>query len=291
MKALIIFVLGNLLFSCCEIRGDCDDNVTVISGCTNPHSFNFNSLATGDDGTCKSMYGCLGYTSGFSNSGNFGNTFGNLYYDQKMTEEIYIQSAFFNCCPANFVVLYEPSVDQRNAYATPSKQILFGYHMFYYTVQIYGELAAAGILAHEWGHITQFYHGWNSGVPHQELEADAFSGYYMALAKQWAWSQIQGYYANTYALGDYNFNSPQHHGTNDERLASAYLGVTTAIEVLNSGIPYSYQQLHQLFVTKLKTEIAPRNGRKSECFNEVVYPDNLTNDYVRSLFPYEELGK
>lgn len=291
MKTTRHFLIWTFLLplsSCCLLGiGDCDDPVTnqAINGCTDLYSFNYNSSATQNDGSCKTMAGCTGYASGMPNSGTLSNTFGNYYYDQKMTQEIQIQSQFFDCCPASFHVIYEPSVQQRNAYATFEKQILFGYHMFYYSIQNYGELAAAGILAHEWGHITQYYHGWNSGVPYMELEADAFSGFYMALAKQWAWSQIQGYFANVYATGDYNFNSPTHHGTNHERLASAYLGVTTAIEVLNAGSPKSYQDLHSYFQQKIKNEIAPRGGRRN--FDEVTYPENLTPEYIRSLFPYE----
>ncbi|MDO6435611.1 hypothetical protein Q4E93_33670 [Flavitalea sp. BT771] len=64
---------------------------------------------------------------------------------------------------------------------------------------------------------------------HRALEADAFSGFYMDLAKQYAWSQIQSYYANVYSNGDYFFSDPSHHGTPDQRFQAAYLRVTTAI--------------------------------------------------------------
>lgn len=256
-------------------------------GCTDPHSFNYNAKATVSDNSCKEMYGCVGYSANMSNSGSIGNSFQNPYYDQKMSEEVYIQRNFFNGVPANVYVLYEPSATNRNAYATPDGNILFGYYMFYYTVQQYGELPVAGILAHEWGHRAQYTFGWNtntSKVYQVELEADAFSGYYMALAKQWAWSQIQSYYANVYASGDYNYNHPSHHGTPNQRLTAAYLGVTTAVHALQTNTPYTYQQLHTIFINEIKSNIAPRINL-SGSFPEVVYPKNLTPEKIKRLFP------
>ena len=226
-------------------------------GCTNSSSFNYNAEATQNDGSCLEMFGCLGYNTGYSNSGQKGLSLGNPYYDQKMIEEIGLQQSFFNGVPASVYILYEPSIEYRNAYANQNGEILFGYHMFYYTISNFNELAAAGILAHEWGHRVQFTAGWNTTMqnPHLELEADAFSGYYMALGKAWAWSQIEGYYASTYATGDYNFNHPTHHGTPNQRLAAAYLGVQTAIDAVNSNKNYTYNELHQLFITAISNDI------------------------------------
>lgn len=273
-------LLMTSLTSCCWLSGDCDEKTR---GCTSRASFNYNPTANEDDGSCRSMIGCVGYAQGMTNSGSLGLTLGNQYYDQKMIEEVAIQASFYNGIPASVYILYETAPEYKNAYATPDGQILFGYYMFYYTIQTYGELPVAGILAHEWGHRTQFTYGWNSGVPGQELEADAFSGYYMAMAKQWAWSQIQSYYANIYALGDYNFNSPQHHGTNNQRLSAAYLGVTTAIGAMQNNIRYSYNDLHALFTSEIANKIL--KGPRMQTYAEVVYPENLTPEYLKSLFP------
>lgn len=263
---------------------NCDDDTpNPINGCTNRSSFNFNAAATQDDGSCKSMIGCTGYANGFANSGMIGNTFGNQYYDQKMNEEITIQSYFFNGVGATVFTLQEPSVYDRNAYATPDGKILFGVYMLYYIVQNYGELPIAGVLAHEWGHRVQYTYNWSLGNPAQELEADAFSGYYMALRKQWAWSQIQSYYANVYATGDYFFNSPTHHGTPNQRVTAAYLGVTTAINALQNNTHYSYSDLHSIFTNQIVNKIL--KGPRLQARPEVVYPQNLNDDYVRSLFP------
>ena len=253
-------------------------------GCTNIYSFNFDTNAEIDDGSCQSMIGCLGYVGNSSNSGTLGLTLYDQYYDQKMNEEIAIQRMFFNGIPANVYILYEPNPQLKNAWASPNGNILFGYHMFYYTVSFYGELPVAGILAHEWAHRAQQSIGWNySKGSHQELEADAFSGYYMALAKQWNWNQIQGYFANVYATGDYNFNSPFHHGTHQQRLEAAYFGVLTGLEAIENGTQYTYNQIHDLFMNEILTNI---DGlRINTDFVEIKYPENLTQEYIESLFP------
>ncbi len=269
-----------LFNSCCWLTGDCNEK---IKGCTNQRSFNFNATANLDDGSCRSMIGCTGFADGLANSGTLGTTLLNQIYDQKMNEEVYLQRQFFSGVPAAVYILYEPSAEYKNAYATAGGQILFGYYMFYYTVQVYGELPVAGILAHEWGHRAQYHYGWNSGNPTQELEADAFSGFYMAMAKQYAWSQIQTYFANVYASGDYNFNSPLHHGTGNQRVNAAYLGASTAVTALQNNIQYSYADLHQIFKNEIATKIL--KGSRSVAYPEFEYPKNLSDEYVRSLFP------
>ncbi|RYY38999.1 MAG: hypothetical protein EOO08_12025 [Chitinophagaceae bacterium] len=259
------FGFALFLFSSC-------DKPLGERGCTDPNSFNYNPSAEESDGSCHEMAGCLGYAPGYSNSGSTGNTLYNQQWDVKFGQEIQIQQNFFRGVPAQVAILYEPSVQYKNAYANNQGQILFGYHMFYYTVQNYGELPVAGILAHEFGHRAQFTAGWQDYAKpfYRELEADAFSGFYMALAKQYAWSQIQSYYANVYAAGDYNFNSPTHHGTHEQRLQCAYLGVQTAVQAMQSGTQYTYQQLHNLFNTAIRTQIDQR--RAPLALTDVRYP-------------------
>lgn len=297
MKAgstLLLLALGG----CCELDGTCG---TEVDNPVGPPS-----AAAGKPGCYAASYGA---GSGYGE--RVGSSLGNPYYDQKMGEEVAIQGMFFNGIPATVSILYESSPQHRNAYASPDGHILFGYHMFYYTVQRYSELAVAGVLAHEWGHQTQFRFGWPTDNPGMELEADAFSGYYMALAKQWAWSQIQGYFANTYALGDYHFNSPSHHGTPDQRLAAAYLGVNTAIQAIQTNRPFSYQELHSLFSSQLGARVVGAGpapewqdeslretrrildslpleaiARGESRGEEVVYPRRLDTDQVRRLRPF-----
>lgn len=264
-------------------------NPNNISGCTDPSSFNYNPNATQSDNSCSSMGNCSGYVYGTNNSGTIGNTLNNLFWDQKMSEEVALQRNFYGGIPANVYILYEPSVQYKNAYANTNGNILFGYYMFYYTVATYGELPVAGVLAHEWGHRVQ-QHLNLSGYyrpEHRELEADAFSGFYMALRKQWSWAQIQGYFANVYATGNYLFNAPDFHGTPDQRLAAANLGVNIGLNALSNGIQYSYYDLHSLFLNAITTSIAPRIAKRklNGQYKEVTYPSGLTEAYIRSLYP------
>jgi hypothetical protein len=256
-----------------------------ISGCTNTKSFNYDPIATRDDGKCLDMEGCVGYQSDLNQSGKVITSFNDAYHDQKFSEEVSIQRAFFNGIPAKVFGLLEPSVDQKNAYATSDGKILFGYYMLKETTKKYGELPIAGILAHEWGHRTQFVMNWQDyGQPaHRELEADAFSGFYMALAKQWAWSKINSYFQSVFDNGDSNFNSPIHHGTSQERLAAAKLGVDMGLAVLRSGKQMTYSELHNSFISKIKTVIKPRSS--STTYAEIEYPKGLTQEFVQSLFP------
>lgn len=258
-----------------------------ITGCTDRFSFNYNSKATKGGDECYSMGNCMGYAGGMVNSGTIGNTLYNPIYDQKMNGEVSIMRSFFNGVPANVYILYEPGIEYRNAYASPDGTILFGYHMHYYTIQNYGELPVAGVLAHEWGHRAQQTFNWNDyyRVEHKELEADAFSGFYMALRKQWAWSQIESYYANVYASGDYLYNSNNFHGTPNQRLMAAYKGVQVGVNALQYGIQYTYNQLHSIFFNEIRTNIAPRYATPPGTFAEVTYPQNLTEDYIKRLYP------
>jgi hypothetical protein len=257
---MLLLSCSVFLAGCCEVLGaECEED---------RHSEKASGTVLGKVGCYAASYStATGYGT------RVGTSLGNPHHDQKMGEEVAIQRTFFNGVPANVWILYESSPQQKNAYATPDGHILFGYHMFSYLTQSYNELAVAGVLAHEWGHRTQFVLGWSTGNPGMELEADAFSGYYMALAKQWAWSQIQGYFANTYTSGDYNFNHPQHHGTPQQRLAAAYLGVNTAIQAMQRGRPFSYQELHTIFSQQIGSRViaAAREQRPdSDAANEVL---------------------
>jgi len=245
----------------------------------------------------KDMAGCLGYASGYANSGVIGaaNTydFKVAQNNQFFTEEVNIQKGFWNSIPAEVHVLYESSADYRNAYASPDGKILFGYEMFYYLVRSFSKIEGSdnlsplpvdGVLAHEWGHRVQFTVGWTdyAKASYRELEADFFSGYYMGLAKQWLWAQIQTYYNAIYASGDYYYNSPSHHGTPQQRLNAAYAGLTVAVYELNNNVHYTYNQLHSIFNQKVHSEIG---ARKSNVFPEVEYPKDLTKEKIQRLYP------
>ena len=187
-------------------------------------------------------------------------TLGNAVYDRKMREEVANQRRFFQGVPAEVVILDEKHVLLRNAYANANGKIYFGKNMFYYTIRRYNELAVAGILAHEWGHRVQYTFGFHKDLanPELELEADAMSGYYMALNKGFEWAHIHGYFASTMSTGDYDVESPRHHGTPNQRVAAAYLGVQLAIESVNTDHAFTYEELHHRILDSLRINVTQK---------------------------------
>jgi hypothetical protein len=212
----------------------------------------------------KSFVGC--YAAGATSSGvgcGHLSTLGNAAEDATFTSEVQYQGGFWGGVPAIVYVFNECSPAMKNAIATPDRSINFGYYLFRSLIGQYPDgLPIAGVLAHEWGHQVQFAYGWmnpnQSTVRPTELEADAFSGYYMGLGKQFAWSFINSYFSAVYSFGEYNFNSPMHHGTPQERLAAARLGFDTAVSAASLGRPLSYAQLHSIFTGVIGTAVIAR---------------------------------
>jgi hypothetical protein len=184
-------------------------------------------------------------------------TLGDPVYDRKMREEVANQRQFFQGVKAEVVILDEKHMELRNAYASSGGTIYFGKKMFFYTVNNYNELAVAGILAHEWSHRVQYTYKWDKELenPALELEADAMSGYYMALEKGFAWNQIDAYFRSTESTGDFAITSKQHHGTPNQRVAAAYLGVQLANETVKNGEAFSYEDLHKRIIDSLYTNV------------------------------------
>ena len=172
--------------------------------------------------------------------------------DAAFASEIAYQRSFWTGVPAQVGLLNDCSYQQRNALAFPDGTILYGYHLFTSLFSQYRNgLPIAGVLAHEWAHQAQFRFGWqNTAAPtvrSTELEADAFAGYYMALAKGWAWGYIDSYFHAVASSGDYNFNHRNHHGTPQERLAAARLGFEAGLYAMTHNRPLSYVELHAYF--------------------------------------------
>ncbi len=221
-------------YVCGDDCGGGDENVSVQAGC----------YSSGYAGYGSSQIGC-----GLLNS------FGDPSFDTQFGQEVNIQTQFFGL-PATVYAFNECDQSQKNALSFPQRYILFGYWLAVDTVFSTGStLPIAGILAHEWAHQAQFHFNWMEPnaptVRNTELEADAFSGYYMAIAKNWAGSQLDAYFQNLLNLGDYNFNNPGHHGTPQERVQAGALGMQIGYNALANNQPLSYAELHQLFVSQL----------------------------------------
>jgi hypothetical protein len=76
----------------------------------------------------------------------------------------------------------------------------------------------------EFTHIMQFQHAWQETGRRPELHADCVSGWSLSLRGRWGWGTLGAALRVLYQIGDYQFNSPNHHGTPDERLNAANTG-------------------------------------------------------------------
>ena len=267
VTAMATFTL--ILFASCE------------DGCTNENSYNFDNSATRDDGSCKSLLGCTGFNDGMDNSGTFGNTFYNSTNDILFSNEIASQSNFWNGITARVSVWYEP-YGTMNAVSTSQGNIFFGYNLFYHVVNSYSanDYAVDGILAHEWGHQIQYQLNYITPSNYlTELEADAFSGFYIAAGKQFDEQQLYSYYHNTFSSGSNNYNSPDFHGTPQQRYDAVRLGMDYGIAMLN-GTSFTYQQLHSRIVSDIQSMIMyQRKGEEVADKSTTIVPSSKRLEY------------
>jgi hypothetical protein len=95
----------------------------------------------------------------------------------------------------------------------------------------YNNFTMPAIMAHEFGHIYQFKR--NSQMPTKllELQADYLAGWYMGNregSSQYGINAFRQDSQSFFEKGDYNFNSPTHHGTPEERNAAILEGYRNA---------------------------------------------------------------
>jgi hypothetical protein len=95
----------------------------------------------------------------------------------------------------------------------------------------YNNFTMPAIMAHEFGHIYQFKH--NSQFPTKllELQADYLAGWYMGRREGSSLYGLDAFQQDMHSFfekGDYDFNSPTHHGTGDERTAAIVQGYKNA---------------------------------------------------------------
>jgi hypothetical protein len=120
-----------------------------------------------------------------------------------------------------------------NAYATPEVAnqfgpdgtVLLGQNLMSLELgQDPSGAALVAVMAHEFAHLVQFKNGFASPGKRAELHADFIAGWYLNLRGRYAWVNLMPVLRVFYQLGDYEFNSPSHHGTPDERLLVAQAG-------------------------------------------------------------------
>ena len=94
------------------------------------------------------------------------------------------------------------------------------------------QLQVAAILAHEFGHIVQFFSTYyrqlrkaHRTVKLVELHADFLAGYFVARRRErFPDLRLQGLGEAWEAMGDVDYNNPKHHGTSAERLKAIEQG-------------------------------------------------------------------
>ncbi len=97
--------------------------------------------------------------------------------------------------------------------------------------------ALAGIMAHEHAHILQFSNGIRGPGQSLELHADFMAGWYMGF-KVLAGTpsiDIRVLATSLFNKGDYDFNSPQHHWTPQQRVQVMAEGFRVALGGVRSA--------------------------------------------------------
>ena len=139
-----------------------------------------------------------------------------------------------------------------NAFAQPAGNVFLGQPLMNRIYEQKGQAftfqAGGFIMAHEYSHEFQFRILANRGQqitngPNLELQADLLGGYWvgMRLKEQEQGLHDSGLYGEisaiksiarkmAYDLGDFAFNSPQHHGTPNQRFNAVSLGLTAGFE-------------------------------------------------------------
>lgn len=180
--------------------------------------------------------------AGLKAPGGLRRTFGLPALDRGLTNEVFLLKSVFGALPE---VYYYTDGQSPNAFATrnqlgghpePDGTIGLGTTLCQSLLQRYsgpsfysqGDHAVVAVLAHEFAHILQFKTGLQTNPARRmELQADFLAGCYIAARAiaLWRWDLINMQQAaeQMFSIGDFNFNSPEHHGTSRQRL-SAYLG-------------------------------------------------------------------
>ena len=163
---------------------------------------------------------------------------GDRDFDYALAQTLGKCSTYLNAAPG---FAYYDDFDGLNAYATPKVRlngadgtVLFGQGLLQKLMksQDHPDLSVAAVCAHEFGHILQFklnlFERVKAGQPtvkRPELQADFFSGYFSGLRKKEKPDFPAAVFAMTqYSFGDNMINSPNHHGTPDERAAAIVRG-------------------------------------------------------------------
>ncbi len=118
----------------------------------------------------------------------------------------------------------------------------------------YGDAALAFVIGHEYGHSMQKHHGFTPEKPMMaELQADCLAGYYIGSVRNINFNEkdILKIYNVAKFMGDYDFESNQHHGTPRQRAAAVLVGVAGYMVQKNQAT-CSVDKLPKMISTVLK---------------------------------------
>jgi len=118
-----------------------------------------------------------------------------------------------------------------NAYADPFERTVYlGVHLLKSELgdPQGGPTAIVGIEAHEFAHILQGSHGTRLVGRNAELQADFMAGWYLARQYKRRALKPREFARSLYDKGDWNFYSPGHHGTPQQRVTAMLAGYKSA---------------------------------------------------------------
>ena len=179
---------------------------------------------------------------------------GNPQLDQMTYEELNVLAGHIGGFQPGFAFLDD--AQGKNAFASPHDvtgagsphgAVLLGVRLMFdflgrpgASSQFANLWSVAAIMAHEWAHIAQFNYRVQSAdgrVVGQELMADMISGWYLAkklqlvgqmhgpwVLEQYGLADQTAAVRAIFSIGDTNYNSPQHHGTGEQRVAAFVSG-------------------------------------------------------------------
>ena len=133
-----------------------------------------------------------------------------------------------------------------------------------YTAIGYGDVAPQAILAHEYGHQIQFQLGVFDEDPspeatrRTELMADAYSAYFLSHARGEAmqWKRVKQFLQVFFNIGDCFTEDLGHHGTPNQRMASAEWGYKLADDAQKQGHILSSLEFTEMFEMALPQILA-----------------------------------
>lgn len=211
---------------------------------------------------------------------------GNATVDRQTNEEYAILAQFYRLPQQPSMYLFDECPEQMNALSFPQGFILMGFRLMQETAIRYNSLLPyAGVMAHEWGHQIQFQRNYidrsSPTARDTELAADAWAGYYLYMVKNWSGADLESFLRQLFDIGDFEYNSPSHHGTPNERRYMGAYGMDVARFVLENDLNPSYDELHQTWLNAL----AQMGSIKSEQHRQSIQTASLRprNDLLNGI--------